>query len=180
MTRALTSAGMVGTLICTTLAGCAYMPPAAVTAVAGRPVCTPDHTVLIQNILIDPTNPSNRLLTVDHDPVTVCQLQGGNVSWQITGALMYSFTDDGVNLIYGPPQWTRGARTKKQYDMIFTPPSPPIEAFWKYSINLMEDGNGIPAKKWTCDPTIVSYVGLYAAGIHTLSQPVTFTCIPLP
>lgn len=188
MTRALTSVGIVGVLICTTVAGCAYLPSRDGTPVVRPMSCTQGPPVLIKSIVSDPNDPSNRLLTVDHEPVHVCQLLVGTITWQLTGLAgqKYSFTDgDGIKLIYGPPQVMQPVGGKKQYDVSFMPPSPaltpPAALLWKYAINFTEDGNGTPAKKWTCDPTVVSSSdGLYNPDVQTLSGPATFTCVPVP
>ena len=188
MTRALTSMGIVGVLICTTVAGCAYMSPLADTAELLPMACPPSGLVQITTIVPYANDPSKRELTLDDEPARVCAMQGFTLHWQITGsaAHKYSFTDHGIEfngLANGTPPGGGG----KQFDWIFPPPSlppaPPLPPRWKYTINFREQANGVPdpqAQKWTCDPTIVIYAGLNAPGIRTLSNPAKFTCVPLP
>jgi hypothetical protein len=166
-------------------AACAPMDGSNATIDPARPDCQPSPPVQITRIEPLVGDSSKRQLTVDHEPAHVCQSRGGTVRWRITdpAARMYSFIFDGIVFKDWPPPGTTSVPGRQQYDWIFPAQSPssstPKATTLTYTINFRESGNGgrdSNAKKWTCDPTVVS------SDVRYRSEPgsATFTCNPLP
>ena len=148
MTRALTSASLVGLLVFGALAGCGSIPPSAYTAVVAPLSCTPESQVNIgatvnagtaSVMVAEPTNIDSR---------------GGGIRWNLHGLAgqNVAFANNGIIFNAGAPPGGPGPGNSSQYVWCFGTST--YGTRWKYTIQFVDPA--VPTKVWSCDPTVVS------------------------